>query len=177
MPTIRTLILCALALAVSACTNAPTSTITTQLGKTPISEFTTNTAYRSWYETGYNAYPLAANQAKFDSAVAIIKSNFTVGVHTVVMAVKPNCGCPGTQLYMPQIMKTLDAAGIPSTSVDIFVTDTHITGIDSIKAKYNITEAPTFLVLKNDAVMGRIAVQPPVGRTVEQELADFFAKP
>lgn len=160
----------------ASCTNTPTSTTTVDLGQTTLDDFLKNTAYRSWYETGYNAYPTAAEQQRFDSAVAIIRSNFD-STHSVVMAIKPNCGCQNTQLWMPRVMRTLDAAGVPHERIGIFITDTRLAGIDSIKTKYTIVDAPTFIVLRNDAEKGRIEVAPLVDQSVEEALAGFFVRP
>lgn len=176
MRTLFALSLLATALFIASCTDSPTTTTNVDLGRTTLDDFLKNTAYRSWYETGYNAYPTPAEQPRFDSAVAIIRSNFD-STHSIVMAIKPNCGCQNTQLWMPRVMRTLDAAGVPHDRVGIFVTDTRLAGIDSIKTKYTIVDAPTFIVLRNDVEKGRIEVAPPVDQAVEQTLASFFVRP
>ncbi len=165
------------ALLAASCTDSPTSTTSIDLGQTTLDNFLKNSAYRSWYETGYNAYPAASEKARFDSAVAIIQSNFDPATHTVVMAVKPNCGCQNTQLWMPRVMRTLEAAGVPLDHIGIFITDSRLAGIDSIKAKYTIRDAPTFIVLKSDIEKGRIEVAPLADQAVEQALASFFVRP
>lgn len=179
--TMRTLFataLCALALVAAACTDSPTATSNAKLGKTTVEEMMTNTAYRSWYEPGYSAYPDASAKAIFDSSVAVIKGAFDPTVHTVVMAVKPNCGCQTTQLWMPRVMKALDEAGIPHENVQIYITDSRLNGIDDIKTKFNLKIAPVFMVLKNETVTA--SIDPTVlasNRTIEQELASGFAQP
>ncbi len=179
MRTFATFALCAFALLIASCSDSPTSTITdTGLGVITIEDMQKNAAYRSWYETGYNAYPAAADQAAFSGFVDVIKNSFDPAQHSVVMAVKPNCGCQTTQMWMPRVMKVLDAAGVPHDKVMIYITDARLNGIDdAVKSKYKIEDAPTFIVLKNDQVAGRINVNPPAGTTVEQVLADAFAKP
>ena len=174
MRTLFALSLVAVMLVAASCTTSPTATTSIDLGQTTLDDFLKNTAYKSWYDTGYNAYPSASEQARFDSAVAVIKSNFDPAVHTVLMAIKPNCGCQNTQLWMPRVMRTLDAAGIPAANIGIFVTDSRLAGIDSIKAKYTIRDAPTFIVLKSDVEKGRIEVAPLVNQSVEEALASFF---
>jgi len=166
-----------LTLIVASCTNSPTATTSVDLGQTTLDDFLKNSAYRSWYETGFNAYPTTAEQSRFDSAVAIIRSNFDPATHSVVMAIKPNCGCQNTQLWMPRVMRALDAAGVPLDHISIFVTDSRLAGIDSIKAKYTIRDAPTFIVLKSDIEKGRIEVAPLVDQAVEQALASYFLRP
>ena len=178
MRTLATFALCALTLLIASCSDTPTTTTDAGLGVTTIEEMQKNSAYKTWYETGYSAYPDAAGQAAFTSAVETIRNSFDPAKHSVVMAVKPNCGCQTTQMWMPRVMKTLDAAGIPHEKVIVYITDARLNGIDdATKSKYQITDSPTFIVLKDDQVAGRINVNPPVGQTVEQVLASAFAKP
>lgn len=167
--------LVALALLVSACSDTTSST-TDELGKTTVEKVQANSAY-AWFQVGYDAYPTATGKAIFDTSVAKIKANFDPTKHFITMAVKLNCGCTETQNTFPQIMKTLDAAGVPRSNVSIYATDTRLNGIDSIKAAYNINVAPVYIVLKGDDVKGRIIKAPTTGKTVDQDLADFFAVP
>jgi hypothetical protein len=170
---------CALALVIASCTDSPTSTSTVNLGKTTIEAIQSNSAYKGWYETGYETYPSAAGTKTFDSSVAVIKAAFNPAVHKVVMAVKPNCGCQITQIWMPRVMKALDQAGVPHDNVLVYVTDSHLSGIDDIKSQFNIRVAPVFIVTKNDAQVAMIdpTVDLPVNVSIEQALADAFAKP
>jgi len=178
MRTLATLALCALTILLASCTDSPTATTDTGLGITTVEEMQDNAAYRSWYETGYAAYPEASGQTTFNTSVEAIRNAFDPDVHSVVMAIKPNCGCQTTQIWMPRVMKTLDAAGIPHANLRIYITDSRLNGIDDdVRTRYQITEAPTFIVVKNDAVAGRINTNPPVGQTVEEVLAAAFAKP
>jgi hypothetical protein len=159
------------------CTDSPTATTTTNLGKTTLAEFRSNTVYNAWYTTGYDAYPEAGGKASFDANVAKISAAIDSAQHTVVMAIKPSCGCQDTQREMPRVMKTLDAAGFPQENVEIYITDAGLRGIDDAKATYHITDAPTFIVLRNGVELGRIVEAPETGKTVDQELAEFFQKP
>ncbi len=166
--------LAALALLASACSDT-TSATTDELGKTTVEEVQANSAY-AWFQVGYDAYPTSAGKAIFDSSVAKIKASFDPAKHSITMAVKLNCGCTETQNTFHKSSKTLDAAGIPG-NVSIYATDTRLNGIDSIKAAYNINVAPVYLVLKGGNVKGRIIKAPTTGKTVDQDLAEFFAVP
>lgn len=166
----------------AACGGNP-STVQTDLGGPyTIGEFTENSAYYSWYKTGYDAYPDAANQARFDAAVAQISAELSKGEHTyeVVMVTKPNCGCQHTQREMPRVMKTLVTAGLPESNVDIFITDTRLAGIDSIKTLYNIVsseQVPAFIIIRDGQDIGRVVQEPTEGKAVEEDLAAIFATP
>jgi hypothetical protein len=170
---------CALALVIASCTDSPISTSTVNLGKTTVEAIQTNSAYKGWFQTGYDAYPDANGLQSFDSSVAIIRANFNPAVHKVVMAVKPSCGCQITQVWMPRVMKALDQAGIPHDNVIVYVTDAHLAGIDDIKSMYTIKDAPVFIVTKNDAKVSMIDPQIDIAanETIEQKLAAAFAQP
>jgi len=170
---------CALALVIASCTDTPTSTSTVNLGRTTVEAIQSNTAYKGWFETGYDTYPSASGVKTFDSSVAVIKAAFNPAVHKLVMAVKPNCGCQITQIWMPRVMKALDQAGIPHTNVEVYVTDSHLAGIDDIKTKFGINVAPVFIITRNDVAVATIdpTIDIPANRAIEQSLADAFAKP
>ncbi|MDB5033236.1 MAG: Thioredoxin-like protein [Chlorobi bacterium] len=178
MRTLVTLALCALVTLVASCTSSPTATTTTTLGQTTIEEFLTNTGYKAWYQTGYDSYPSTEGKTTFDQSVATIKSSFDPSRHTIVMAVKPNCGCQTTQTWMPPIMKALDAAGIPHDHVILYVTDSRLNGIaDAVKQQYRITDAPMFIVMNGDKVAGTINTDVTQNRTpVEKDLASYLSQ-
>jgi hypothetical protein len=180
---IRTMILpvaFALMLTLSACNDSPTATTSTALGPTTIEEIRANTGYATWYETGYASYPdpdNAAQVAEFNQSVATIRANMDSTTHRVVMVIKPTCSCQKTQLYFPRAIKTLDAAGFPRENVEIWVTDAHMNGIDSLKTALGVTVAPSFIVLKDGVKKGSMEDEPAKFSTVDKDLATFFAKP
>ena len=167
--------LCAIGFAACTESTAPTSDT---LGKPSIEAIQQNTA-NVWFETGYSAFPgpNAADIARFEANVDRIKASYDPAQHDVTMVVKLNCGCSETQNTLPQVIKTLDAAGVPREKMNIFTTDTRLNGIDSVKAKFGIKAAPTYIIERNKAVKGQIIKAATSGKTIDQELADFFAVP
>jgi hypothetical protein len=172
---------CLLALSVAACEDAPTTTPEQQLGKVSVEQFLAEPRYSVWFNTGYDAYPAAdaQSQARFNDEVAAIRSSFDSSRHSVVMIVKPTCSCQKTQHTMPMVLKTLDAAGVPHSKVEIWITDARLAGFDQLKSTHTpaITDAPTFIVLKDGVEKGRIEDYPEEGKTVEEMMAPFFAAP
>lgn len=69
----------------------------------------------------------------------------------VYIFVRPTCSCRGTQRMFPQIMKTLMAAGIESTRIEIWsmraTTDTH-----PYRSLFTIGQLPAFFVVDNNVV-------------------------
>lgn len=177
---LATAALCALAFLVASCTQTPTTTSDTQLGKMTLDEFKSNQAYAVWFNSGYDAYPDPTNAtlaARFDTAVAHLKSEVDPAQDSVIIVVKPTCSCQLTQLYMPQVIKALDAAGFPEKNIAVWVTDNRFAGIDEVKNRFSIGDAPAFIVVKGGTEKGRIYKNPTVGKTVEEDLASIFAKP
>lgn len=179
MRSILTVALCALALLVASCSDTPTTTSDTRLGKMTLDEFTANQSYSVWFNTGYQSYPdpqSTTQQARFDTAVAKLSKEFD-STYSVLMVLKPTCSCQKTQLYMPQVVRALDAAGFPRKNITVYVTDNRFAGIDDIKTKYGLADAPVFIVLRGDVEKGRIYLMPSTGSTIEEDLASIFAKP
>ncbi len=180
MRTLITASLCAIALMVASCSDTPTTTSDTTFGKTTLDDFLKNSAYKVWYTTGYDSYPLAADKAAFDQSVAQIRTTFDSTQHQVIMVVKPNCGCQTTQLWMPRIMKALDAAGVPHTNIVLYSTDSRLTGVDNdARVKYKINDDPNppmFIVMKGNSVEGRVNIND-LKTVPEQDLAKLFAQP
>ena len=169
-----------LALLISACEDTPTST-TTPLGKVTVNEFVSDVRYSSWYPHSYEAYPGTDATAvqRFDNNVAAIRAAFDPALHSIVMVVSPTCSCKKTQQTMPQVMKVLDAAGVPHDKVQIWISDTRLAGIDELKSTHTpeITASPVFIVMKNGVEKGRIQDYPEAGKSVEEVFAGFFAAP
>ncbi|MGE3801912.1 MAG: hypothetical protein AB7H80_12905, partial [Candidatus Kapaibacterium sp.] len=167
-----------LPLLMSACTITPVDP-TVNLGQTTLDEFFKNTFYMSWYEPGYNAYP-SEDVDGFNSAVTRIAAQLNAGEgnYKMIMVLKPNCGCQHTQREMPRVMKTLDQAGFSRDNIELWLTDSPLSGIDEIKSLYNIDVAPTFLLLQGDSELGRIeeVEDDTPGSTISTELANLFEK-
>lgn len=182
MRTVHLLALALLAAATfAACSDSPTTTTTQLGGPITIEKFQENAAY-VWYQTGYDAYPEAGQEAAFNTAVNTIKAALSneANNYEVLMVLKPNCSCQHTQTQMPRVMKTLDQAGFPHEDIELYLTDTRLAGIDDIKTMYGIDDSdqvPTFIVLRNGQELGRIEQGPASGSTIENELAQIFSLP
>ena len=170
-----------LALTIGACQDSPTTPADQRLGRMTVNEFRADPGYSIWFDLGYDAYPgtAAGAQARFDQHVATIRSAFDSSRHEILMVVKPTCSCQKTQQTMPQVLKVLDAAGVPHSKVNIWITDARLAGFDSLKTTHTpaISSAPTFIVMKDGVEKGRITDAPASGKTVEEELAPLFAAP
>lgn len=168
--------LLALPLLFAACSDS-TVAPTVTLGEITLTEFEQNTGYQVWYNSGYQAFPLAEDQADFQAAVAQIQSMLTAGgegAYTVIMVIKPNCGCQGTKVQMPQVVKTLDEAGFAREDIEVWVTDNRLAGIADLTSTFRVDAAPTFIVTKNGLEVGRVAVEDTLGAETATKLAAAF---
>jgi hypothetical protein len=170
------------ALALASCEDTPAATTSpVRLGKMSVEEFRAEPSYAIWFDPTYQGFPgtAAPDVARFNANVEQIRAAFDADHHSVMMIVKPTCSCANTKQYMPQVLRTLDAAGIPHEKIEIWVTDSHMGGFDSIKNTHNpeITVAPTFMVMKDGVEKGRIADKPADGSQVDIELARYFQVP
>jgi hypothetical protein len=173
---IALLLVSTLAVALTSCQDAATTSGDSVLGKITYDQFRANSTYNNWFMTGYDSYPTSATRNSFDSSVAIIRSALDTARHSMIMVIRPTCSCQSTQAEMPRVFKALDSAGFPHDKISIYVTDTRMIGFDDVKLQYNITEAPTFLLLKDGVELGRIVKEPDAGKSDEQMLASFFTK-
>jgi len=163
---------------IGACTD-DTVAPTVSLGETTLSEFLENPGYLSWYTPGYEAYPQAADQAVFQAAVDQISARLAAeqAEYRAILVIKPNCGCQHTQREMPRVMKTLDAAGLPHSQVEVWLTDTRLAGIDEVKDAYGIDIAPTFLIVRDGEEVGRVEIdEATTGASISTDIAAAFSR-
>ena len=170
-----TTILLALPFLLAACTD-DTVAPTVNLGETTLAEFEQNTGYQVWYNSGYEAFPLAEDQADFQAAVTSISTMVSAseGSYKVIMVIKPNCGCQGTKVQMPQVVKTLDQAGFDRDDIEVWVTDNRLAGIADLTSRFRVDAAPTFIVVKDGQEAGRVVLEDVLGAESATALATAF---
>lgn len=113
-----------------------------------ISDLGENPGY-SWYQTEIASYTPDA------SMVDSIVRNFQSADEKVCIFVRPSCGCRGTQRLFPQIMKTLIAAKVDMSKIEIWSMRN-----PSDKTPYSstlkLTTLPSIVVTKNGVELARI---------------------
>lgn len=101
---------------------------------------------------GYAWFPVeSAVYSPNAEMVNQIRQEFDATQHKVLIYVKPSCGCRGTQRLFPQIVRTLEAAGVDMSRVEIWSmrapSDKH-----KYMSKISVTELPTIYVMRNDEI-------------------------
>ena len=130
-------------LALAGCT--PTEVPVTSAEMLTMDELTKSPGY-TWFVAEMSTYTPDA------TVVSEISTTMTsVPGRKVCVFVKPTCSCRGTQRLFPQVMKTLVAANIDMSRVEIWsmrsATDTH-----PYQPTISITDLPAIFVLEDGVV-------------------------
>lgn len=64
--------------------------------------------------------------------------------------------CEDTQNLLPKFYKLVDQSGYPESSITLVAVDRAKTTLDNLHVTYNITNVPTFIVLKAGKEVGRV---------------------
>ncbi|WP_165917282.1 thioredoxin family protein [Flaviaesturariibacter aridisoli] len=114
-------------------------------GFIPVETLSTDTAF-AWYASGIksftpNAEALAALRAHKDS---------------VYLLAFGGTWCDDTKQVLPKMMATFQAAGVSADHVTLLGVDRQKHTVQHLSEAFNITNVPTFIVLRNGKEVGRI---------------------
>lgn len=90
--------------------------------------------------------------------VDAVRTGFDPNTQKILIFVKPSSICRGTTRLFPQVMKTLLAAGIDMTKVEVWSMRS-VTDKQPYAPMITIVELPAVYVLRNDAVSASIPIQ------------------
>ncbi|UAY51857.1 thioredoxin family protein [Ferruginibacter albus] len=82
--------------------------------------------------------------------------------------------CEDTQFLLPKFFKLLELSGMRDSSVSLFGVDRNKQTLGNIAAAFNITNVPTFIVMKNGKEIGRLVEYGKTGKW-DKELADIIS--
>lgn len=104
-----------------------------------------------------------------DTAFAWFKRNMQYGTADAeaIEALKQNgksvrmvvfCGtwCHDSQNLLPVFYRMVDKSGFPDSSILLVAVDRNKTTSNHLEKTYNVTNIPTFIVMKNDKEVGRV---------------------
>ena len=80
--------------------------------------------------------------------------------------------CHDTQNLLPKFYRLLDKSGFPENKVTLIGVDRAKTAPNELHTKWNITNVPTFIILKNGKEMGRVVEYGKTGN-IEKELGEI----
>ena len=64
--------------------------------------------------------------------------------------------CEDTQNLLPKFYQLIDKSGYPETKIILIAVDRQKTTVNNLHITYNITNVPTFIVLKDGKEVGRV---------------------
>jgi thiol-disulfide isomerase/thioredoxin len=80
--------------------------------------------------------------------------------------------CHDTQNVLPVFYKLVDKSGYPENKITLVAVDRAKTGPDNLHKTYNITNVPTFIVLKDGKEVGRVVEYGKEG-AIDKELGEI----
>lgn len=103
----------------------------------------------AWYQAEVSTY--TPNPGMVDT----VKNNFNAADQKIAIFVRPSCGCRGTQRLFPRVMKTLIAANVDMSKVEIWSMrapsdETPYSG------KISLQSLPTIVVMRNGIEVSRV---------------------
>ncbi|WP_078830667.1 thioredoxin family protein [Sediminibacterium ginsengisoli] len=104
-----------------------------------------------------------------EEAAAIFKEKASSGISLMIFG---GTWCHDSQNLLPKFYRMIDKSGFPEKNITLVVVDRNKTAPDNLHVKYNITNVPTFIVLKNGKETGRVVEYGKTGN-IEKELADI----
>lgn len=80
--------------------------------------------------------------------------------------------CHDTQNLLPVFYKLVDKSNYPDNKISLIVTDRDKKTINDLHTKYNITNVPTFIVIRNGKEIGRVVEYGKTG-AIDKELGEI----
>lgn len=152
--------LLALSLSLSSCSDNSTSTVDTAT-QMNLSNIETTPGY-TWY--GAQAWSYKPDTA----VVAAIKNNFSASTDKFTLFVKPSCGCLGSTVYFPQLIRVLKDAGVPEANIVVWSMKS-ITDDRTNKDKYSLETLPTFFIERTGKPQVKFS-EPLENQSIEQRV-------
>ena len=82
--------------------------------------------------------------------------------------------CEDTQNLLPTFYQLVDKSGYPQTSITLVAVDRPKTAPDDLHKTYNVTNVPTFIVMKDGKEVGRVVEYGKSGK-IDKELGEIVA--
>jgi thiol-disulfide isomerase/thioredoxin len=123
-------------------------------------------------DTAFNWY--AQNLNGFTPNNDVIK-NYASNKDSVNIIVFGGTWCGDTQHILPKFYATADAAGIPANHITLIGVDQDKKTLFNLAEAFNITNVPTFIVMKNGKEIGRVVEYGKTGLP-EKEVGEIISK-
>jgi thiol-disulfide isomerase/thioredoxin len=111
-----------------------------------------------WFRDGYATYE--PDKIVLDSMVSLPSS--------YKILVFGGTWCSDTRDLLPKLFKCSDQVNVSRTDISVYLLDEKKTSPEGLEKKYNITNVPTFIVMKDGQEKGRITES--VTYSIEKDL-------
>ena len=111
------------------------------------SDLANNPDYNKWYTESQKIYPVPN-----EDAVKGMRKNKD-NINIVIFG---GTWCEDTQNLLPKFYQLIDKSGYPETKIILIAVDRQKTTVNNLHITYNITNVPTFIVLKDGKEVGRV---------------------
>lgn len=111
---------------------------------------------------------------KFGQANATAVEAFRKHTQDIQLVVFGGTWCEDTQNLLPVFYRLVDKSGFPDSSITLVGVDRPKTTLYNLHKVFNVTKAPTFIVLKDGKEIGRVEEYGKYGQ-VDKELGEIVA--
>jgi len=127
-------------------------------------DLVTDTAF-SWFVQG---------QKEFTPNADVVKK-YAANKDSINILVFGGTWCGDTKHLLPNFIATTDAAGLPASHLTLIGVDRNKKTLFNLSETFNITNVPTFIVLKNGKEICRVVEYGRIGAP-EKEIAEMLSK-
>ncbi|CAN5838118.1 hypothetical protein BH10BAC2_BH10BAC2_34470 [soil metagenome] len=111
---------------------------------------------------------------KFGQANAAAVEAFKKHTQDIQLIVFGGTWCEDTQNLLPVFYKLIDKSGFPDSSITLVGVDRPKTTLYNLHKVFNVTKAPTFIVIKDGKEIGRVEEYGKYGQ-IDKELGEIVA--
>ncbi|HTR82749.1 MAG TPA: thioredoxin family protein [Bacteroidota bacterium] len=115
-----------------------------------------------WYRKNFSSFTP-------DSASVAYLSTSAQDIHFIVIG---GTWCGDTKRELPKFFKTMEAAHIPESHIELYGVDRSKENSEHSAEKYDVVSVPTFIVISHGKEIGRIVEQTKKG--IEFDLVDIL---
>ena len=120
------------------------------------------------------AFKWFKDNMKFGQADAAAVAAFKQHAQDIQLVVFGGTWCEDTQNLLPVFYRLIDKSGFPDSSITLIGVDRPKTTLYDLHKAFNVTKAPTFIVLKDGKEVGRVEEYGKLGQ-IDKELGEIVA--
>ena len=120
------------------------------------------------------AFKWFKDNMKFGQADAAAVAAFKQHARDIQLVVFGGTWCEDTQNLLPVFYRLIDKSGFPDSSITLIGVDRPKTTLYDLHKAFNVTKAPTFIVMKDGKEVGRVEEYGKLGQ-IDKELGEIVA--